>query len=259
MERTVAEARERGYTETLFGRRRQIPELASGQLPHPPGRRAPGHERRHPGPGRRHLQGGAGPPRRRARRERPAQPAHPPGARRGDPRGAARRARSCRRGRARRDVRGVRPAGAARGQPVARAPPGPPPRAEPLRQRRDEPLRQRRDEPLRQRRDEHSRSALVRGPRRPPRAGLPALLVHQGHRPGGRPSWSTRSGSSPGCPCSTSAAAPAATPRPRPAGHQVDRRRHQRALRRRSPATPPSERVSGADRVPPGRRPGDGR
>ena len=30
MERTVAEARERGYTETLFGRRRRIPELASG-------------------------------------------------------------------------------------------------------------------------------------------------------------------------------------------------------------------------------------
>jgi DNA polymerase I len=29
MERTVAEARERGYTETLFGRRRQIPELSS--------------------------------------------------------------------------------------------------------------------------------------------------------------------------------------------------------------------------------------
>ncbi|WP_421119535.1 DNA polymerase I [Aquihabitans daechungensis] len=29
MERTVAEARERGYTETLFGRRRPIPELAS--------------------------------------------------------------------------------------------------------------------------------------------------------------------------------------------------------------------------------------
>ncbi|MCB0997295.1 MAG: DNA polymerase I [Acidimicrobiales bacterium] len=32
MERTVAEARERGYTETLFGRRRQIPELASGNF-----------------------------------------------------------------------------------------------------------------------------------------------------------------------------------------------------------------------------------
>jgi DNA polymerase-1 len=30
MEQTVAEARERGYTETLFGRRRQIPELSSG-------------------------------------------------------------------------------------------------------------------------------------------------------------------------------------------------------------------------------------
>jgi DNA polymerase-1 len=30
MERVVAEARSRGYTETLFGRRRQIPELASG-------------------------------------------------------------------------------------------------------------------------------------------------------------------------------------------------------------------------------------
>jgi DNA polymerase-1 len=32
MERTVAEARERGYTETLFGRRRQIPELASNNF-----------------------------------------------------------------------------------------------------------------------------------------------------------------------------------------------------------------------------------
>jgi len=29
MDKTIAEARERGYTETLFGRRRQIPELAS--------------------------------------------------------------------------------------------------------------------------------------------------------------------------------------------------------------------------------------
>ena len=29
MDRTVAEARERGYTETLFGRRRLIPELSS--------------------------------------------------------------------------------------------------------------------------------------------------------------------------------------------------------------------------------------
>ncbi len=31
MERTVAEARDRGYTETAFGRRRRIPELSSGQ------------------------------------------------------------------------------------------------------------------------------------------------------------------------------------------------------------------------------------
>jgi DNA polymerase-1 len=32
MDRTVAEARERGYTETLFGRRRQIPELSSSNF-----------------------------------------------------------------------------------------------------------------------------------------------------------------------------------------------------------------------------------
>jgi DNA polymerase-1 len=32
MDRTVAEARERGYTETLFGRRRLIPELSSGNF-----------------------------------------------------------------------------------------------------------------------------------------------------------------------------------------------------------------------------------
>jgi DNA polymerase-1 len=32
MERTVDEARQRGYTETLFGRRRQIPELASSNF-----------------------------------------------------------------------------------------------------------------------------------------------------------------------------------------------------------------------------------
>ena len=32
MERTVAAARERGYTETLFGRRRQIPELSSSNF-----------------------------------------------------------------------------------------------------------------------------------------------------------------------------------------------------------------------------------
>ena len=93
MERTVAEARERGYTETVFGRRRQIPELSSGQRNDPHGGGAPGHERPHPGPGRRHLQGGAGAPGRRPWSRRGLrQPAHPPGPRRGPGRGAARRA-----------------------------------------------------------------------------------------------------------------------------------------------------------------------
>src|SRR5438067_883756 len=32
MERTVAEARQRGYTETMFGRRRQIPELSASNF-----------------------------------------------------------------------------------------------------------------------------------------------------------------------------------------------------------------------------------
>src|SRR3546814_17586232 len=32
MDRVVEEARERGYTETLFGRRRQIPELSSHNI-----------------------------------------------------------------------------------------------------------------------------------------------------------------------------------------------------------------------------------
>ena len=37
MERTVAEARERGYTETLFGRRRADPGAGRVELPDPPG------------------------------------------------------------------------------------------------------------------------------------------------------------------------------------------------------------------------------
>ena len=64
MDRTVVEARSRGYTETLFGRRRPAARPALVQLPAAPGGRAPGHERRHPGPGRRPLQGGPGPARR---------------------------------------------------------------------------------------------------------------------------------------------------------------------------------------------------
>ena len=42
---TVQEAKERGYTTTLFGRRRQIPELVVRQLPHPPDGGAHGAER----------------------------------------------------------------------------------------------------------------------------------------------------------------------------------------------------------------------
>ncbi len=50
-----------GYTRTAFGRRRPLPDLDSPQLPGAPGGRAPGHERRDPGPGRRPVQGGPGP------------------------------------------------------------------------------------------------------------------------------------------------------------------------------------------------------
>ena len=121
MEGTVAEARERGYTETLFGRRRPDPGAGRVELPDPPGGGAPGHERGHPGPGRRHLQGGARAPRRPAGRgRRPGQPADPPGARRGAPGGAAGpgrcRGRTCHRG----ALGGRRAAGAAGGQPVRR-------------------------------------------------------------------------------------------------------------------------------------------
>ena len=63
--------------------------------------------------------------------------------------------------RAARHVGRVRPAGAARGQPVPTATAGPRPRA-------------------------IDPTPLVRGRRRPPRAGVPALLLHEGHRAGGR-------------------------------------------------------------------------
>ena len=46
------------------------PRAARLQLAHPPGRRAPGDERRHPGPRGRHLQGRAGAHRRGARSRR---------------------------------------------------------------------------------------------------------------------------------------------------------------------------------------------
>ena len=73
---------------------------------------------------------------------------------------------------------------------------------------------------------------LVRAGRRPPRRGLPPLLLHQGHRAGGRRSSSTRSGSSRGCACSTSAAGPAATPTRSAARARGRRRRHLPAVRR---------------------------
>ena len=68
------------------------PRAVQPELPDPPGRRTPGDERRHPGPGRRHLQGRVGPPRRRARAGWLRQSHHAAGARRGDRRGARRRA-----------------------------------------------------------------------------------------------------------------------------------------------------------------------
>ena len=90
------------------------------QLPHPPGGRAPGHERRHPGPGRRHLQGR---PRRARPRPRGApchQPDHPPGPRRGDARGTPRGARRDGRPRPPGHGRGRLPVGPDGGQPLVR-------------------------------------------------------------------------------------------------------------------------------------------
>ena len=62
MDETVAEAQIRGATRTEFGRIRPLPDLHAVELPGAPGGRAPGHERRDPGPGGRHLQDGPGPP-----------------------------------------------------------------------------------------------------------------------------------------------------------------------------------------------------
>ncbi len=95
MDQTVAEARERGYTETLFGRRRrQIPELSSRNFRIRQAGERQAMNAGHPGPGRRHLQGRPRPP-------RPApcvaggldEPADPAGPRRGPARGRPGRAR----------------------------------------------------------------------------------------------------------------------------------------------------------------------
>ena len=90
MERTVKEARMRGYTETAVRAPPPHPRAVELQLPHPSGRRAPGHERGHPGLGGRHLQGRARPARPSAGGRWLRQPHRPAGARRGAGGGAGR-------------------------------------------------------------------------------------------------------------------------------------------------------------------------
>ena len=57
IERTIAEAEERGYAVTLFGRRRPVPELRGAQPPGAVARRAAGGQLDHPGLGGGHHQG----------------------------------------------------------------------------------------------------------------------------------------------------------------------------------------------------------
>ena len=95
MDDTVQEAKQRGYTTTIFGRRRQIAELVVRQLPHPPDGGAHGAERAGAGLGRRHLQardGRRSTARSRTRGLAAADAAHR--ARRARARGARRRARA---------------------------------------------------------------------------------------------------------------------------------------------------------------------
>ena len=120
MDRTVAEARERGYTETLFGRRRPIPELSAGNY-----RVRQAGERQAMNAG---IQGLAADLFKvalvrldaAAPRGRPDEPTHPAGARRGHPRGPARSAGSGREPHRGGAGRGGRAAGAPRGQPGVR-------------------------------------------------------------------------------------------------------------------------------------------
>ena len=130
MDEAVAEARERGYTETLFGRRRHDPGAGVVDLLGPPAG-----ERQAMNAG---IQGLAADIFKVAlvRLDRAledaghGEPAGPAGPRRGHPGGAAR-------GGGRRPTLATpsampgrrRPAGAARGQPVVGLPPGPTPRA----------------------------------------------------------------------------------------------------------------------------------
>ena len=119
MDRVVAEARDRGYTETLFGRRRLIPELQSGRYQV----RAAG-ERQAMNAG---IQGLAADifkvalvrlDARLRDRTGPGQPAGPAGARRGDPRGPPDEEDAAAAVVMRGHDRRGRPAGAADRQPV---------------------------------------------------------------------------------------------------------------------------------------------
>ena len=277
MDRTVAEARERGYTETLFGRRRQIPELSSSNF-----RIRQAGERQAMNAGIQGLaadifkvalvrldhaleRGGLGSRLILQVHDEVILEVPPARARRRDG------------GHARRHVGRVRPAGAARGQPVVRGQLGggqglsggahaPTAAGTAVRSvvmarnspehevllgpagaalRGDVRRRQVRRPPAttavatptstgsgrppsgcatapRSERDLRDRGPvtavtvaagpLVRAAGRPPGRGLPALLVHQGHRATRWPSSSTCSASTPAPGCSTSGAARAATP-----------------------------------------------
>ena len=105
-------------------------------------------------------------------------------------------------------LRRRRPAGAARGQPLLRRHLG-------------------RRQGLKAAAHERRRAAaLVRADRRPPRRGVPALLLHQGHRAGGRLPRRAARRCSQACACSTSAAGRDATPTSWPgagiAAHGID-------------------------------------
>ena len=120
MDATVAEARDRGYTETVFGRRRQIPELQSGQA----NVRMAGERQAMNAP----IQGLAADIFKVAlvrldeaiAAAGTVQRGDPPGPRRGAGRGAGGRVGGGRGGRAACDVRRLRPAGAVGGPPVPR-------------------------------------------------------------------------------------------------------------------------------------------
>ena len=120
MDHTVVEAAQEGLHRDALRSAPLHPRADLVELAHPPGRGAPGHERRHPGPGRGHLQGGPGAPGRRSQGPGTSQPGRAPGPRRGHPRSTRRRARHRRRPGAPDHGRCLRPRRAPRGQPGLR-------------------------------------------------------------------------------------------------------------------------------------------